>query len=256
MTRYAEKTQVPSDRSRAEIEKTLTRYGAESFFSGWDAGQAAIGFAMKGRQYRVVLPMPNRSSEDFTLTPTGKDRSASAAEAAYEQAVRQRWRALALMVKAKLEAVAAGIVTFEVEFLPHTVLPSGHTVAQDILPAVESAYASGDVARLQIGAGQCIIHLSDPECGDSFCGEPITLIEAAGDTRPVCQVCHRGTVKRVRRMVDEYRNETVDLRTPVTAEQVAQKVYNDDWEVLTRQEQGQVRRFLALIGVPVEGSQG
>ena len=42
---------------------------------------------------------------------------------------------------------------FEEEFLPHTVLPSGRTVAQEIMPAVESAYATGAVTPLQIEGG-------------------------------------------------------------------------------------------------------
>lgn len=151
--RYAESTTVPSDRSRAEIEKTLARYGATTFQYGWQQDRAAIGFVMSGRQIRFVLPLPDRESADFTRTPTGKSRTSTAAEAAYEQAVRQRWRALSLMVKAKLEAVASGIVTFEEEFLPHTVLPSGRTVAQEIMPAVESAYATGAVTPLQIEGG-------------------------------------------------------------------------------------------------------
>ena len=151
--RYAESTTVPSDRSRAEVEKTLARYGATTFQYGWQQDRAAIGFVMSGRQIRFILPLPDRESTDFTRTPTGKSRTSTAAEAAYEQAVRQRWRALALMVKAKLEAVASGIVTFEEEFLPHTVLPSGRTVAQEIMPAVESAYATGAVTPLQIEGG-------------------------------------------------------------------------------------------------------
>lgn len=151
--RYAESTTVPSDRSRAEIEKTLARYGATTFQYGWQQDRAAIGFVMSGRQIRFILPLPDRENPDFTRTPTGKSRTATAAEAAYEQAVRQRWRALSLMVKAKLEAVASGIVTFEEEFLPHTVLPSGRTVAQEIMPAVESAYATGAVTPLQIEGG-------------------------------------------------------------------------------------------------------
>lgn len=151
--RYAESTTVPSDRSRAEIEKTLARYGATTFQYGWHPYRRAIGFVMSGRQIRFILPLPDRENPDFTRTPTGKSRTATAAEAAYEQAVRQRWRALSLMVKAKLEAVASGIVTFEEEFLPHTVLPSGRTVAQEIMPAVESAYATGAVTPLQIEGG-------------------------------------------------------------------------------------------------------
>lgn len=44
MTEYAQNTDVPSDRSRAEIEKTLSHYGAFSFMYGWqDASAVAIG---------------------------------------------------------------------------------------------------------------------------------------------------------------------------------------------------------------------
>jgi len=145
MTRYAANTDVTSDRSRAEIERTLARYGADSFAYGWDSGRAMVGFHMHDRQIRFVLPLPDRNAPEFTKTPTGKDRSATAAAAAHEQAVRQSWRALALVIKAKLEAVAAGIVTFEDEFAMHMVLPDGRTVAAHVLPAIEQAYATGTV---------------------------------------------------------------------------------------------------------------
>ena len=150
MTRYAEQTTVPAERSRADIERTLTRYGATTFSYGWTDGRAAIEFAMEGRHIRFVLPLPDRNDEDFTHTPTGKLRSASTAEAEYDKAVRQRWRAMHLMVLAKLEGVTAGIVTFEQEFLPHTVLPSGRTVFEEIAPAVTLAYESKSVIPLQI----------------------------------------------------------------------------------------------------------
>ena len=42
MTRYAADTQVSVDASRAEIERTLTRYGATAFMYGWDADRAII----------------------------------------------------------------------------------------------------------------------------------------------------------------------------------------------------------------------
>ena len=35
MSRYAEQTSVAAERSRAEIEGTLTRYGATAFMYGW-----------------------------------------------------------------------------------------------------------------------------------------------------------------------------------------------------------------------------
>jgi hypothetical protein len=146
--RYAAATSVSADRSRAEIERTLTRYGARGFMYGWDQHRAVLGFVASGRNVRFFLPMPDRSDPEFTRTPTGKPRSAPAAETAYDQAVRQRWRALALVIKAKLEAVSAGIVTFDEEFLAHLVLPEGSTVAEAIGAGIEEAYRVGVTPQL------------------------------------------------------------------------------------------------------------
>lgn len=148
---YATTTDVSSERSRGEIERTLTRYGATAFSYGWQDDQAAIQFVAHDRRIRFLLPLPDRTGREFTLTPTGRTRSRQAAADAYEQAVRQRWRALALMVKAKLEGVASGIVDFEDEFLAHTVLPSGRTVAEEVGPQVQDAYLGGTMTRLEIG---------------------------------------------------------------------------------------------------------
>lgn len=142
MPTYASKTTVTSDKSRAEIERTLTRYGATSFMYGWDQERAVIAFEMNNRRLKFELPMPNK--EDFRRTPTKRQlRSPSAMEAAYEQAVRQRWRALALVIKAKLEAVESGIAVFEEEFLAHIVLPNGQTVGDYMVPQIEAAYEYG-----------------------------------------------------------------------------------------------------------------
>ncbi len=45
MTRYADNTGVSVENSRGEIERTLQRYGAESFAYGWEAGRAVVQFA-------------------------------------------------------------------------------------------------------------------------------------------------------------------------------------------------------------------
>lgn len=147
--RYAQGTSVDSSASRAEIERTLTRYGATSFMYGWEESRAALAFSADGRQVRFILPLPDRHDRRFTHTPAkNQARSPEAAEKEYEQACRQSWRALALVVKAKLEAVSAGIVSFEQEFLAHIVLPNGRTVFEETSAAVELAYKTGYVKPL------------------------------------------------------------------------------------------------------------
>lgn len=145
---YASQTSVSSEKSRGEIERTLARYGADSFAYGWQSSAAMIGFQAHGRNIKFVLPLPDRDDRSFVKTPTGQSRARAAQERAYEQAVRQRWRALALVIKAKLEAVEAGIVTFEDEFAMHMVLPGGRTVADHVLPAIATAYDTGNVPPL------------------------------------------------------------------------------------------------------------
>lgn len=147
-TRYAAGTDVPTDRSRTEIEKTLRRYGASQFAYAWDDSHAILGFTAHSRQVRFVIPLPDPSGREFTVTDTGRQRSATAAADAYERAVRQRWRVLALVVKAKLEAVESGLFSFDDEFLPHVVLPGGMTVADAVRSKVAEAYATGQVPAL------------------------------------------------------------------------------------------------------------
>lgn len=131
---YAANTTVPPERSRAEIERTVTRYGADAFGYGYEGTRAVVTFRAHGRMVRFEIGVPQ--ARDFST------------ENKRLQAERQRWRALLLMVKAKLEAVSSGIVSFEEEFLAHVVLPSGATVGEFMAPQVELAYEDGTMPSL------------------------------------------------------------------------------------------------------------
>lgn len=141
LVRYAEHTAVSVEKSKAEIERTLTRYGASKFMNAWDEGKALIVFEMNSRRIRFVLPLPDRKEKVFWNTPGGrKRRNEAGALEAWEQACRQRWRALGLAIKAKLEAVETGITTFDEEFLAHIVLPNNQTVGEWMVPQVSEIY--------------------------------------------------------------------------------------------------------------------
>lgn len=152
--RYAADTSVPADRSRSEIERTLARYGADQFMYGWDGDQAVIAFRMNDRHVRFLLPMPRKDDPEFTMTPTGRwSRSEAQALEAWEKATRQRWRALALVVKAKLEAVESGIAEFEDEFLAYIMLSDGSTVSDAIRPQIAKNYDQGGPPMLALPRG-------------------------------------------------------------------------------------------------------
>lgn len=146
MGRYANQTTVSVAKSKAEIEDILQRYGCEGFMSGWLGDQAMLSFQTRERQVRFLMILPDMRDEAFTKTATGKDRTTDAAYKAWEQACRQRWRALALVIKAKLEAVECGIVTFDQEFLAHIVTTDGVTVGQQVIPAL----MAGETPRISL----------------------------------------------------------------------------------------------------------
>ena len=60
MSRYANQTTVSSEKSRAEIETTLRRYGADSFAYVSERTRAIVAFQAAGR--RVRLRAQNRSN--------------------------------------------------------------------------------------------------------------------------------------------------------------------------------------------------
>jgi hypothetical protein len=155
MSRYAEGTSVPADRSRAEIERVLQRYGATGFGYSWERRHApivpaplhgqkteerefvAIMFHFKDRRIRLDVPMPTARE---TRNP--------------DAATRQRWRAMLLVIKAKLEAVASGISTLEQEFLANIVTESGATIGQIVVPRLEEAVAAGRLLPAHGGEGE------------------------------------------------------------------------------------------------------
>lgn len=146
MGTYASKTKVPVDRSRAEIESVLRRYNGTGFFYGYedDPPRVMIGFKMAKRAVQFELKTPRRNEYRY--------------EQAWQQAMRQRWRALLLVIKAKLEAVECGITTFEEEFLAHLVLPDGSTVGARLIPQIEAVTSGKKPVRLlpegRLGADQ------------------------------------------------------------------------------------------------------
>ncbi len=149
MTRFAAGTDVSVEKSRAEIEKLITRYGATSTAFMNAPGRAMILFEAQDRRIVFELPLPDPSDEKFGRTPKGrKQLDPQRRYEAWEQACRQRWRALALVIKAKLEAVESGITTFEDEFLAHIIMPDGISVGKHVKPMVAAWYAGGTMRPL------------------------------------------------------------------------------------------------------------
>lgn len=126
---YAERTAVPVAKSKADVEALLQKAGARAIVMLSDDELAGVGFRVGQIGYRFMLALP---------APGPKMPENERA-----QITRARWRALLLVLKAKVESARSGITTLETELLPYALLPTGATVADEVAPRLRESYEGG-----------------------------------------------------------------------------------------------------------------
>lgn len=141
MRAYAEKTKVPIERSRTEIENLFRKYKAEEF-----------AYSQQGRAFIIVFKLHDRVVR-FTLERAIREVGGMGEERAAQEN-RRRWRSLVLILKAKLEAVHSGILTMDEEFLPYTQMADGRTVAEWAVTELHPALSAGTMPRALLGPGK------------------------------------------------------------------------------------------------------
>ena len=141
--KYAAGTTVPVEKSRNELDALLNKYGATGFAYAKRPGHEVIGFEYGQRTIQFTLLEPLR--DDYCRDWRGYSRDTAAIDKQWEQAKKQFWRIFLMTIKAKMEAVECGIVTFEEEFLAHTMTPDGTTVGQWLNPQLNAAFQAGQM---------------------------------------------------------------------------------------------------------------
>ncbi len=136
MRRYAQHTTVPQSQSRMEIERVVTRYGASHFGTMSAPDTATVYFRLKSREIQWEIPMPDAKSQAWR------------SEAKRDQEIRRRWRVMLVTVKALLEAVESGLMTFDEAFLAHIAIPgTARTVGQLVIPKLNGPELPALLAR-------------------------------------------------------------------------------------------------------------
>lgn len=138
---YAKDTRVPVSQSRVEIERLVDRAKAKQFGTAVDYEKriARVTFGLHDRLVRFTIRLPD----------PGKLRGTR-----FEQAERQKWRALLLVIKAKLESVENSIETFEEAFLANIVMPNDQTMAEIARPLIAESYRTKRMPALLLAAGK------------------------------------------------------------------------------------------------------
>lgn len=66
MTQFAKHTNVPIEKTDAEIRGLMSRYGATAFVSGWNGNRALVQFEFRKRTVQIQMTLPEQSSKAFT----------------------------------------------------------------------------------------------------------------------------------------------------------------------------------------------
>jgi hypothetical protein len=140
---YTRGDSISGGASREHIERALLAYGATHVLFSQRGNRSAIAFRGEGRQFRIVLSLPQSDGTSSIRGDTAESPVQEAKAKVLDRATRKFWQALALSIDAKLGAVAAGVATLESEFLAHVVLPGNGTVLDELEPIIDSAYRSG-----------------------------------------------------------------------------------------------------------------
>jgi len=150
---YAEGTEVSVERSIQEAQSLLRRHAILDVGVTTTRAGGRIQFRTAERAVQFTVLAPGMDDDAVLFYPSGKTRPPKDRPKRVEQVERERWRALVLTLKAKLESVEAGVETVEQAFLAQILLPDGTTVADQVTPALERAYATGVSANLlELGA--------------------------------------------------------------------------------------------------------
>jgi hypothetical protein len=158
--RYAAHTDVPAHQSRSALDQLLAKHGAKNrgIMSDDSSGTAVAAFFLEGRAIRLSVSFrrPAEVLRDAEREPPRGWRQRTAlqrqkwAETESAQEERQRWRALLLITRAKLEMIADGMSTVDREFLASIMLSDGRTVEERLVPDLPKLPPSAPL--LTIGA--------------------------------------------------------------------------------------------------------
>lgn len=138
-------TATAGDRALVELQRTLAKFGCQSFSTGVDAehGLTVVTFRWRDRTVRLEASWKGYAQAMIrgrTFKSWQQEKRAKAEGLALEQARVSVCSVLRDWVKGQITAVECGVLSFEAAFMPHMLLKDGrrvldHVVSTNLLPA-------------------------------------------------------------------------------------------------------------------------
>jgi hypothetical protein len=112
-------TAVDAYKSQGDLDRLMTRYGAD--VTRWSnyPGLIRFEFQLGGLGYRIDVPVPDGETEKQT-----------------EQLRREKARVMFYYIKAKMTAAESGVADLAREFMPYMITGTGRVLAEEIADAM------------------------------------------------------------------------------------------------------------------------
>jgi hypothetical protein len=129
-TLFMETTEVPAERTAAEISSVLIRAGATQIATDYEAGKiTGLRWTMRATGRDLLFAMPARVDPIYKILYDRSSSSWSVDKAKLrEKAQRVAWRQLLRWVQAQLAMIECGMTEASEVFFPYIQTPSGDTV--------------------------------------------------------------------------------------------------------------------------------
>lgn len=126
-------TATAGDKALVELQRTLEKFGCQSFGTMIDAerGITLVQFKWRNRSVSLEASWKGYAATWLRAHPWSYSMRATKSEhdaRALEQARKSVCSVLRDWVKGQLTAVECGVMSFEAAFMPHMLLPSGERV--------------------------------------------------------------------------------------------------------------------------------
>lgn len=138
-------TATAGDKALIELQKALAKFGCQSFGTATDAerGMTIVHFKWRNQVVKLEASWKGYAAalmRDTKVAASNHDRRRRLEAEALEQAKKSVCSVLRDWTKAQITAVEAGVMSFEMAFMPHLLLKDGRRVIEaaqqaNLLPA-------------------------------------------------------------------------------------------------------------------------
>jgi len=126
-------TQIDADKTAGEIARCLSLHGATSILTDYNKEEGfveAISFKVEVGERTMGFRLPCDWKPVLDILEA--DKKVPRAKVNREQAVRVAWRIVKDWVEAQMALVETQMATTQEVFLPYSIMPDGHTLAEHV----------------------------------------------------------------------------------------------------------------------------